>query len=125
MRLYISSQVRDKFFRRISKDQHFPTLFLLFFKEPKLFKKTTRQDILSFLDSLRKSESIDPLHKWIGTHNTYGIQLMRFFKWLYSPDIEQKKRPKPSVIENIPQLEKRDQSTSQQIYGHKKMTHCF
>jgi len=33
---------------------------------------------------------------------------MRFFKWLYSPEIEQKKRPKPSIIENIPQLKRKE-----------------
>lgn len=26
---------------------------------------------------------------------------IRFFKWLYHPNLEQKKRPKPEVIENI------------------------
>jgi len=77
--------------------------FSIFFKS-KPFKDITRDDVLSFLDSLRKIESVDPLHKWIGTYNLYRIQLMRFFKWLYSPDLEQKKRPKPSIIENIPQL---------------------
>jgi hypothetical protein len=35
---------------------------------------------------------------------------MRFFKWLFNPDIEQKKRPKPSVIENIPQLKRKEKS---------------
>jgi integrase len=35
---------------------------------------------------------------------------MRFFKWLYYPDIEQKKRAKPSVIENIPQLKRKEKS---------------
>ena len=69
-----------------------------------------REDILSFLDSLRKIESVNPLHKWIGTYNVYRIQLMRFFKWLYSPAIEQKKRPKPSIIENIPQLKRKEKS---------------
>jgi integrase/recombinase XerD len=34
---------------------------------------------------------------------------MRFFKWLYSPDTEQK-RLKPSVIENIPQLKRKEKS---------------
>jgi integrase len=29
---------------------------------------------------------------------------------LYSPDIEQKKRPKPSIIENIPQLKRKEKS---------------
>jgi integrase len=86
--------------------------FSIFFKnaKSKLFKDVTREDILSFLDSLRKIESLDPLHKWIGTYNVYRIQLMRFFKWLYSPDIEQKKRTKPSIIENILQLKRKEKS---------------
>ncbi|MFL6423909.1 MAG: hypothetical protein ACJ71R_09995 [Nitrososphaeraceae archaeon] len=81
-----------------------------FFGNAKSFKEITREDILSFLDSFRKAEDIDPLHKWIGTYNIYRIQLMRFFKWLYFPDVEQKKRPKPSIIENIPQLKRKEKS---------------
>jgi len=84
--------------------------FSIFFKNQKSFKSITREDILNFLDSFRKPESVDTLHKWIGTYNTYRIHLMRFFKWLYSPDIEQDKRPKPSVIENIPQLKRKEKS---------------
>jgi integrase/recombinase XerD len=79
-------------------------------KNAKIFKEITREDLLSFLDSFRKAESVDPLHKWIGTYNIYRMQLMRFFKWLYYPDVEQKKRPKPSVIENIPQLKRKEKS---------------
>jgi endonuclease III-like uncharacterized protein len=82
----------------------------IFFKNAKSFKEITREDLLSFLDSYRKPESVDPLHKWIGTYNVFRIQLMRFFKLLYYPDIEQKKRPKPSVIENIPQLKRKEKS---------------
>jgi integrase/recombinase XerD len=84
--------------------------FSLFFKNQKTFKSMTREDILSFLDSFRKIEGVDPMHKWIGTYNTYRIHLMRFFKWLYFPDIEQDNRPKPSVIENIPQLKRKEKS---------------
>jgi len=80
------------------------------FNNFKSFTETKREVILSFLDSFRKIESVDPLHKWIGTYNLYRIQLLRFFKWLYSPDIEQKKRPKPSIIENIPQLKRKEKS---------------
>ena len=40
----------------------------------KSFKEITREDLLSFLDSFRKAESVGPLHKWIGTYNTYRIQ---------------------------------------------------
>ena len=36
------------------------------------FKEKTRDDILSYLDSFRKPEASDPLHKWIGTYNLYG-----------------------------------------------------
>jgi hypothetical protein len=70
----------------------------------------TRQDILLFLDSIRKPEASDPLHRWIGTYNLYRSLLVRFFKWLYYPDIEQGKRPKPSVIENISQLKRKETS---------------
>jgi integrase len=76
----------------------------------KSFRKITRQDVLSFLDGRRKPESIDPLHKWIGTYNLYRIHLMRFFRWLYSPDIEAGKRPKPPVIDNIPKLKRKEKS---------------
>ena len=36
----------------------------------KPFLQMTRDDILSYLNNCRKSEDIDPLHKWIGTYNT-------------------------------------------------------
>ena len=74
------------------------------------FKQLDRNDILAFLDSLRKSEIADPLHRWIGTYNLYRVHLIRFFKWLYSPDLEPDKRPKPSVVENIQQLKRKEKS---------------
>jgi integrase len=83
--------------------------FSIFFK--KSFKEISRENVLSFLDRVRKSESVDPLHKWIGTYNIYRIHLMRFFRWLYSPDIyPSKNRPKPPPVENIPQLKRKEKS---------------
>jgi integrase/recombinase XerD len=76
----------------------------------KPFKSLKRKDILDFLDSFRKPEVSDPLHKWIRTYNLFRIYMIRFFKWLYNPDIEHNKRPKPSVIENIPKLKRKEQS---------------
>ena len=32
-----------------------------------LFEQMTRQDVIAFLDRHRKPETVDPLHKWIGT----------------------------------------------------------
>jgi hypothetical protein len=65
------------------------------FLQNKSFNLVSRDDILEFLDRLRKPESVDPLHKWIGTYNLYNVQLVRFFKWLHSPDIESDKRERP------------------------------
>ena len=73
-----------------------------------LFRDMTREQILDFLDTLRKPEASDSLHKWIGTYNMYRMHIMRFFRWFYRPDIEAQKRPKPSVIENIPQLKRKE-----------------
>src|SRR5262249_52965429 len=80
------------------------TLLSRFHKNVKSFKEMTREDVLSFLDGVRKPESMDPLHKWIGTYNEYRTLLVKFFKWVYYPDIESTRRQKPSIVENIPQL---------------------
>jgi len=77
-------------------------------KTNKSFKDMTRNAIIDFLESYRKPEESDPLHKWIGTYNIYRMHLLRFFKWLYSPDIEPSKRSKPSVVDNIPKLKRKE-----------------
>jgi hypothetical protein len=79
-------------------------------RSQKHFKEVSREDVLSFLDCLRKPESVDPMHKWIGTYNNYRILLRRFFKWLHYPDSESGKRPNPAVIENIPSLRRKEKS---------------
>jgi integrase/recombinase XerD len=76
----------------------------------KPFKDITRDNIIAFLDSFRKTETQDPLHKWIGTYNIYKIHLLRFFKWLYSPNIDPDKRVKPPILENIPKLKRKEKS---------------
>ncbi len=86
------------------------TLLSQFHNNEKSFKQMTREDILSYLDRLRKPESNDPLHKWIGSYNLYRTLILKFFKWLYYPDLQESNRPKPHVIENIPQLKRKEQS---------------
>ena len=80
------------------------------YNDNKPFKDITRTNILSFLESFRKTEAADPMHKWIGTYNTFRMHLTRFFKWLYSPNIEPSKRPKPMLIENIPKVKRKEKS---------------
>ena len=62
------------------------------------------------MDSFRRSEAADPMHKWIGTYNTYRIHLLRFFKWLYYADVEPNRRLTPKIIENIPHLKRKEKS---------------
>lgn len=69
-----------------------------------------REDVLSFLDSFRKHEGVDPLHKWIGTYNLYNILLTQFFKWLYNSNLPSKSRPKTPIVENIGRLKRKEQS---------------
>jgi hypothetical protein len=87
-------------------------VYYIHFRETltKPFKSITRDEVISFLNIVRKPESSDPLHKWIGTYNQYRVYLIRFFKWLYFPDKEQNKRPKPSVVNNIPALRRKEKS---------------
>ena len=80
------------------------------YNKNKPFKMITRNNIISFLDNYRRPEAADPLHKWIGTYNLFKIYLLRFFKWLYYPDIDPHNRPKPDVIDNIPQLKRKEHS---------------
>jgi hypothetical protein len=60
------SNISDTYRKEIIKD-----LFTLskFFGQEKSFKDLSRDDLLSYLSTLRKSEPSDPLHKWIGTYN--------------------------------------------------------
>ena len=76
----------------------------------KPFHKMTRNDVIDFLDSFRKPESLDPLHKWIGTYNLYLVRIIRFFKWLYYPETEHRKRPKPEIVQNIGRLRRKEKS---------------
>jgi integrase/recombinase XerD len=78
------------------------------------FQQMTRDDILKYMDSFRKSETEDPLHKWIGTRNLFRIIVMHFFKWLYHPNLDPKERSKPEyrpdVIKNISKLRRKEES---------------
>jgi len=74
------------------------------------FKAMKRENILSYLNSLRKAECVDRLHKSTGTYNYYNVIITRFFKWLYNPNMPAKTRPKPPVVENIVQLKRREVS---------------
>jgi hypothetical protein len=59
----------------------------------KQFERITKNDIRNYLDSLKKPESQDPTHEWIGTYNTRQMVICKFFKWLYNCKCVQGKNP--------------------------------
>jgi hypothetical protein len=50
------------------------------------FREMAKQDILNFLNSLRKSIFEDESQRWIGSYNVRQIILNKFFRWLYNSD---------------------------------------
>jgi integrase len=68
----------------------------------KPYREMTAADIQSYLDSGRKSDEDDPLHKWIGYYNTKIKIFTKFFRWLYydGQDVswhEERKTPPPPM----------------------------
>lgn len=82
-----------------------------FHNQQKTFAEMTREDIVLYLDSLHRPESIDPQHKFIGTYNLRRVIFLRFFRWLYSPNIPQSARKTPEVMKNIPKLRRKEITT--------------
>jgi hypothetical protein len=78
-----------------------------------LFTKQTHsqkcQEMI-FVDTWIVPEESDPLHNWISTYNLRRTYLLRFFKWLYYPELEQKKRPLPVMAANIASFKRKEQS---------------
>lgn len=58
-------------------------VYLENFHRHKDLDKMDKNDIVAFLDSYRKSETIDPLHKWVATYNIRLMVISKFFRWLY------------------------------------------
>jgi integrase/recombinase XerD len=85
-------------------------MYLVKYCKNKNFKQLIRADILNYLDSLRKSEETDPIHRWIGTYNLRRQLFLKFFKWLYYPTEVAKKRKIPEVMHDIPILKRKEQS---------------
>jgi hypothetical protein len=55
-------------------------------------KQVGREDFEDFQSSKRKTESIDPLHRWIGTYNQFIRNLKPFYKYVYHSNVPPKER---------------------------------
>lgn len=61
----------------------------------------TAHDIELYLQSHQRPKYQDPKQRWISTHNMRAVTFIKFFRWLYFPDLPAKNRPKPDVIKNV------------------------
>ena len=52
----------------------------------KSFSEMTKEDILDYLNSIRKPHKLDPTYKSIDTYNGRQIVFSTFFRWLYNQD---------------------------------------
>lgn len=81
------------------------------FHQNKSFREMTKQDILAYLNNLRKSSSEDPANRWVGTYNGRQIIFLKFFKWLYSPDEDYRNRLTPSCMQGVKKLPRKEKTS--------------
>jgi integrase len=77
----------------------------------KLYHLMTKNDLLEYLNSLRRPASEDPTCKWIGSYNGRQMILLKFFKWLYNPnEPNAKARLNPPCILGVKKLPRQEKS---------------
>jgi integrase len=82
-----------------------------YFHHQKCFSEMTKSDILSYLNSLRKSNTIDPIHRSIGTYNDRQMVYMKFFRWFYNNnEPDHRKRITPPCMSGIKMLPRKEKS---------------
>jgi hypothetical protein len=81
------------------------------FENKKPFRQMTKQDILDYLNNLRKPVSEDPTHKWIGSYDGRQMIFNKFFRWLYNPDEPTPaKRTTPPCMVGVRRLPRQEKS---------------
>ena len=86
-------------------------IWLSNFHHGKSFNLLTKQDVLSYLSSLRNPIDKDPTQRWIGSFNGRQMILLKFFKWLYNSDeIDQKQRLTPPCMKGIKKLQRKQKT---------------
>ena len=82
-----------------------------FFEDKLLFREMTKDDILGYLNNLKKSITEDDSQKWIWSYNVRQVILNKFFRWLYNPEEpDYTKRITPSVMKGIKQLPRKEKT---------------
>ena len=67
---YLNSRMREGYLKPATRANTIDRLSRLsIFHKHKSFMQMTTEDIFYFLDTIKRTEIQDPLHKWIGTYN--------------------------------------------------------
>jgi hypothetical protein len=118
---YISSEETELNIKNSTKEGRIKVLIWLsnYHDDKKFFKEMGKQDILDFLNNLRKPISDDPTQRWIGSYNGRQIILNKFFRWLYNPsEPDHSKRNTPDCMKGIKQLPRKEKTPyTPRIYG--------
>jgi hypothetical protein len=102
-------------------------LWLTRFLKLKPFEQMTKQDILSYLNGLRKPKEEDPQQKWIVPYNNRLRVYIKFFKWLYNKDESDYRKRKAHLVFRVyvSCLVKTNHITSQQTFEIIESFPCF
>jgi hypothetical protein len=90
---FISTEYTNQNIKTSTKLTHIKVIcWFSKYLDHKNFQLVTRDDIIDYLGSMRKSETQDPTHKWIGTYNTRQMILSKFFRWLHNKNEHDSKK---------------------------------
>jgi integrase len=108
---YIIAEQTEMNIKESTKEGKIKVLIWLSNFVNKPFIQITKQDILDYLTSLKKSPSVDPAHKWIGSYNGRQMILNKFFRWLYNSDeSDPSNRITPPCMKGIKKLPRQEKS---------------
>jgi integrase len=110
---FIQAEINENNIKDSTKQWKIKVLvYLSRFLQHKSFNEMTKDDILAFLSTMRKTEAADPQHKWVGTYNNRVLVYSKFFRWLYNPDEpDHKKRITPPCMKGVKHLPRKEKST--------------
>ena len=81
------------------------------FGDEKFFREIKKEDVLDFLNKLRRPPTEDPTHKWIGSYNGRQMILNKFFRWLYNPDEpDPRRRETPECMKGVRKLPRKEKT---------------
>jgi hypothetical protein len=109
---YIFTEMTEMNIKQSTKEGKIKVLiWLSTFLQHLPFCEMTKQQILSYLDSLRRPLAEDPRQRWIGSYNSRQMILNKFFRCLCNPDEpDPRRRITPVCMRGIRKLPRQEKS---------------